>query len=86
MVGLLQYSLTIASSGTQPVLTPEMPAPVVHSVPVFPGQSDTAVFDFIAAASGQATLTATVSYEVNIDNIHSWSGTGAQPLVITVTP
>jgi hypothetical protein len=59
----------------------------VHSLGVHPGQSDAAEFDLTAAASGQATLTATVGYEVHLGfpGPAYWGATGTNtPLIIMV--
>lgn len=86
-LGLPQYRLYIASDGSQPIFTPAAPDPVVHYLGVSPGQSDFAEFTLTAAASGQAKLTATVSYEVHIGypGPAYWGGAGSEPLVITVS-
>ena len=85
-LGIPLYRLYIQSDGAQPIFTPENPEPVVHSLRVAPGHSDSAEFGLIAAAGGQAVLTATVSYEVHLDYPY-WGMAGTkEPLRITVAP
>lgn len=88
-LGLPQYRLYIASDGSQPILTPAAPEPVVHYLAVNPGQTDSAEFTLTAAASGQAKLTATVSYEVHLGYpgpAYWGSAATGEPLVLSVAP
>jgi hypothetical protein len=87
-LGMPQYRLSIDSGGSQASFTPAAPEPLVHYLAVNPGQTDSAEFTLTAAASGQAKLTATVSYEVHIGypGPAYWGGVSSEPLVITVTP
>jgi hypothetical protein len=84
-----EYHLYI-ESGPKYIFYPNIPERVVHALAVAPGQADTAEFDLRAIASGQATLSATVDYEVNIGDpgTETWyrerSGTGKS--LITVVP
>jgi hypothetical protein len=88
-LGLPQYRLYIQSDRPESILNPDHPEPVEHYLAVVPGQSDSAEFDLTAVASGQATLTASVSYEVHLGYpgpaYWGYSGTIA-PLIITVAP
>lgn len=88
-LGLPQYRLYVQSDGPQSIFTPENPEPVVHSLGVDPGQFDAAEFDLTAVSSGQATLTAMVSYEVHLGypGPAYWGSTGTrEPLIIAVAP
>jgi hypothetical protein len=88
-LGLPQYRLYIQSDTSESIFTPENPEPVVHYLAVGQGQSDLAEFTLTATASGQATLTASVSYEVHLGypGPAYWGSTSArEPLLITVTP
>jgi hypothetical protein len=87
-LGLPQYRLTIQADRTQPIFEPANPEPVVHSLAVGTGQSDTAQFALRAVGAGQATLNGTASFEVHLGypGPAYWGGAGAAPLVITVTP
>ena len=89
ILGLPQYRLYVRSDGNQSIFTPENPEPVVHYLGVGLGQSDAAEFELIAVAGGQATLTATVSYEVHLGypGPAYWGMTATrEPLSITVIP
>ena len=66
VLGLPQYRLYIRSDNPEAILAPPVPEPVVHSLAVAPGQSDTAEFEFRAMAAGQVTLTASASFEVHL--------------------
>ena len=86
-LGLPQYRLYVQSDGSQPIFTPENPQPIVHYLAVNPGQSDAVEFDLTAAASGQATLTAMVSYEVHLGypGPAYWGAIGTNtPLILSV--
>ena len=88
-LGLPQYRLYMQSDNAQSIFAPASPEPVVHSLAVAPGQSDSTVFELTAVASGQATLTATVSYEVHLGypGPAYWGMTGSnQPLILIVAP
>jgi hypothetical protein len=88
-LGLPQYRLYIQSDGAQSILLPDPPEPIVHYLGVAPGQSDFTEFVLTAAAAGQATLTATVSYEVHLGypGPAYWGMTGSdRPLMIMVAP
>jgi hypothetical protein len=88
-LGLPQYRLYVQSDGPQSMFTPENPEPVVHYLGVDPGQFDAAEFDLTAVSSGQATLTAMVSYEVHLGfpGPAYWGAIGTrEPLIIAVAP
>ena len=87
-LGLPQYRLYIQSEETQPIITPAAPEPVVHYLAVSPGQQDSVEFTLTAGASGQATLTVVVSYEVHLGypGPAYWGGASSEPLVIPVAP
>ncbi len=86
-LGLPQYRLYIQSDAS--ILNPSIPEPVVHYLAVSPGGSDTATFDLQAVAGGQASLTATVSYEVHIGypGPAYWGmSSSGSPLVLIIMP
>jgi hypothetical protein len=87
-LGLPQYRLYVESDEAQPVFIPSNPDPVVHYLGIAPGQSDAAEFVLRAVGSGQATLSASASFEVHLSypGPGYWGGSSAGPLVITVTP
>lgn len=88
-LGLPQYRLSITSDGSGPIFAPELPDPVVHYLAVGPGQLDAVEFTLMAVAAGQATITATVSYEVHLGypGPAYWGSTAVQtPLILTATP
>ncbi len=88
-LGLPQYLLYIQSDRPESLFTPDNPEPVVHYLGVAPGQSDTVDFDLQAVATGQATLTASASFEVHLGYpgpaYWGYSSTG-EALVIHVAP
>jgi hypothetical protein len=89
MVGLPQYTLTITPNEAGPILTPENPDPVIHDLGLYPGEMDSVEFILTSVSAGQATITAYVSYEVNLGypGPAYWGGNASQaPLVITVGP
>ena len=88
-LGLPQYRLSIQSDRPEPIFTPDNLEPIVHYLSVGPGQSDFVEFTLTAVNSGQATISATVSYEVHLGypGPAYWGSTGAgDPLLITVGP
>lgn len=86
-LGLPQYRLAIQPAGAQPPFDPPNPEPVVHNLGVGIGQSDKADFTLRAVAPGQATLSATTSFEVHYGypGPATWGGAAAAPLVVNVT-
>jgi hypothetical protein len=86
-LGLPQYRLYVQTDGPESVLAPDHLEPVVHTLAVGSGQSDSAEFDLTAVAGGQARLTASVSYEVHLVVGAYWGMSGSgEPLTITVIP
>jgi hypothetical protein len=65
-LGLPQFRLYIRSDGPEPILAPDPPEPLVHSLALAPGQSDSADFELRATAAGQAVLMASASFEVHL--------------------
>jgi hypothetical protein len=65
-LGLPQYRLYSQSNGLESIFAPDPPEPVVHSLAVAPGQSDSADFDLRAIAAGLAILRASASFEVHL--------------------
>jgi hypothetical protein len=87
-LGLPQYRLYIQSDVPLSIFSPEQPDPVVHYLALQPGQSDSTEFDLLAVASGQATLTGSVSYEVHLGypGPAYWGYRETAPLFIAVEP
>lgn len=87
-LGLPQYRLTIKSEGADLIFNPEDPEPIVQSLGVAPGESDSADFDLKAVASGQATFTASVSFEVHIGypGPAYWGSSSGGPLNVIIAP
>jgi DNA/RNA endonuclease YhcR with UshA esterase domain len=88
MVGLPLYRLFVQPDGPEPILEPEEPEPVEHTLGVHLGDSDAGEFALRAVRAGRATLTAEASFEVHLGypGAAYWSGGSAgEPLVITVT-
>lgn len=85
-LGLPQFRLTIRSDEPEPILTPDPPEPLVHSLAVAPGQTDAADFELQAIAAGQATLMATASFEVHLGypGPAYWGYTASQELFIVI--
>jgi DNA/RNA endonuclease YhcR with UshA esterase domain len=88
MVGLPLYGLSVQSDGPEPILEPEEPEPVEHTLGLNSGESDAAEFTLRAGKAGRATVTARASFEVHLGypGPAYWSGSSAgEPLAITVT-
>jgi DNA/RNA endonuclease YhcR with UshA esterase domain len=88
MVGLPLYRLSVQSDGPEPILEPEQPEPVEHTLGLDPGESDAAEFPLRAVRAGRAMLTAEASFEVHLGypGPAYWSSSSAgDPLVIAVT-
>ena len=62
-LGLPQYRLSVRSSGAEPTLDPSHPEPIVNYLGVGPGDRDLAQFVLRAVRDGQATVTASASFE-----------------------
>ena len=87
-LGLPQYRLYVQAEGTEPILTPDKPAPIVHELAVAPGRSDATTFSLRAVSAGRVTLKASASYEVHLGypGPAYWGNVSSQSLVIAVTP
>ena len=85
-VGLLEYTVSIQSNQFLPVLVPNPPKPISHSLSIAPGQSDSAEFILQVIGSGQVTLTSSSSFEVHLGypGPAYWAGDSTGPLTITV--
>jgi hypothetical protein len=85
-LGLPQYRLYVQTDAPE-IFTSDKLEPVVHYLAVGSGQSDSAEFDLTAVGGGQATLTASVSYEVHLAVRAYWGMSSTrEPLTITVSP
>ena len=87
-LGLLKYTLSMQPEGDAALFEPANPPPVEHSLAIANGESDTAQFELTAVASGKATISASVSFEVHLGypGPAYWAGSGNGPLAITVRP
>ena len=88
-LGLPQYRLYIQSDNPESIFTPDNPEPIVHYLAVGPGQSDFVEFTLTAVIYGQASLTASVSYEVHLGYpgpAYRGSAGTREPLLITIAP
>jgi hypothetical protein len=85
-LGLPQYRLAILNSERQPILSPDKPEPVVHTLAVIPGNADEAVFTLQAVSPGKATLRAMASFEVHLGypGPAYWGANSSDELVIQV--
>jgi DNA/RNA endonuclease YhcR with UshA esterase domain len=87
-VGLPLYRLFVQPDGTEPILEPEEPEPVEHTLGLHAGDWDAAEFILRAVKAGRVTLTAGASFEVHLGypGPAYWSsGSAGEPLVVTVT-
>ncbi len=87
-LGLPQYRVSVEADGTPHPFEPQGPEAVEHYLQVNAGESDSATFELSATRSGQATLRASVSYEVHLGypGPAYWGGASAGPVVLTVIP
>ena len=65
-VGLPQYTLSLDTDASSPILAPGTPEPVVHSLGLSPGDPDQAIFACQVVSSGVVTITANTSFEVHL--------------------
>ncbi len=88
MLGLPLYRLNIQSGGNANALEPLDPEPLMHSLAVQPGQSDSAQFSLQGANPGQAALSASASYEVHLGypGPAYWGYASSAELTLTVSP
>jgi DNA/RNA endonuclease YhcR with UshA esterase domain len=87
MVGLPLYRLSVQSDGPEPILEPEEPEPVEHTLGLDRGESDAAAFALRAVKAGRAAVSARASFEVHLGypGPAYWSSSSAgEPMVITV--
>lgn len=87
-LGLPQYRLIVQSDRVDAIFAPAIPEPVTHSLAVVPERSDVAEFNLKAVASGQATLTGSVSTEVHLGypGPAYWGSSAAESLILIVVP
>ena len=88
-LGLPQYRLQVRSQEPGSFLEPSDPEPIVHSLGVEPGESDTADFVLRGAEAGRATLSATASFEVHLGypGPAYWGASGSErALEIVILP
>ncbi len=85
-VGLPLYYLAIQSEQPWPVLVPNPPNPITHTLAIPSGGADTARFTLHVLGSGPVTLTASASFEVHLGypGPAYWSRDSAGPLGVTV--
>lgn len=87
-LGLPQYRLYVRRSEPQPIFDLQDPEPVVHYLGIASGQTDAERFVLRAIRPGRVTLNGFVSFEFHFGypGPATWTGVGAEPLVITVEP
>ena len=85
-LGLPQFRLYVQSDEPEAVLTPDDPEPVVHYLAVAPAETDAVEFELQAVTAGEATIRASASFEVHLDDAAYWGQAGSGPLAITVVP
>jgi uncharacterized repeat protein (TIGR01451 family) len=85
-LGLPQYRLYIQSDEPEPIFDPSNPEPVTNSLGVAPGQSDGTDIILQAIGPGQATLSASASFEVHLGypGPAYWGYSSTGPLAVTV--
>ncbi len=84
-LGLPEYRLYVEPDG-QDVLVPAAQDPVLHSLGLDRGESDSTQFTLRAVAVGKVTLRAVASFEVHLGypGPAYWAGSGTDPLEVTV--
>lgn len=87
-LGMPQYQLYTQSESSQPIFEPNPPTPILHLVGIHPGEADAAEFVLRAVGPGEATLSASASFEVHLGypGPAYWGGSSSAPLMITVMP
>jgi len=87
-LGLPQYRLIIHQLGSDTVLAPASPDPILHSYGVGLEQTDTAVFVLTAIREGEIELTGTASFEVHLGypGPAYWGSASSGPVNIQVEP
>ena len=87
-LGLPQYRLHMDSGDGLSLLDPSPPDPVVHSLGVAPGDTDSASFTLRAVGAGRVKLSATCSYEVHLGypGPAHWGSVASRRLTLTVKP
>ena len=85
-LGMPQYRLHVWPEAEQPMFEPNPRVPILHLLGVHPGQSDAATYVLQAVASGEATISAAVSFEVHLGypGPAYWGASSSDPLTITV--
>jgi hypothetical protein len=88
MLGLPQYTLRFSSDAPGPILEPNPPEPVVHSLGIQPGQSDTITYTLQVVGAGVITISISASFEVHLGypGPAYWSNDNSEPITITVQP
>ena len=88
LLGLPRYYLMVEQEPDLPALLPQEIAPVDHSLAVPPEGSDQVTFLLQAAAPGNATLSATVSFEAHLGypGPAYWATASSEKTSILVSP
>lgn len=88
MLGLPQYTLHFSSGAPGPILEPNPPAPIVHSLGIGSGQSDIITYTLQVVGAGVLTINISASFEVHLGypGPAFWSGDNSEPITITVQP
>ena len=88
LLGLPKYTLMTGSDPSNILFEPANPEPVLHSLGIDPGGSDSAAFPLRAVKAGEAALSGTVSFEVHLGYPGpAYLATASSgPLVISIIP
>ena len=88
LLGLPKYYLATGSDPSNILFEPANPEPVLHTLGIDPGGSDSAAFTLRAVKTGEATLSGTVSFEVHLGypGPAYWATASSGPLVISIIP
>lgn len=86
MLGLPKYTLRFSSDVPGPILEPNPPEPVIHSLGIGPDQSDTITYTLQVVGAGVLTINISASFEVHLGypGPAFWSNDNSEPITITV--
>ena len=88
MLGLPQYYLDTGADAPDGIFDPPSPEPILHSLGIDPGSSDSAAFTLLAARPGEATLAGSASFEVHLGypGPAYWATAASQQLILRISP
>jgi len=86
LLGLPKYYLATGSDPSNVLFESANPEPVLHTLGIDPGGSDTATFTLRAVKAGEAALAGTVSFEVHLGypGPAYWATASSGPLIVSV--